>query len=157
MLAHTGASTGLIYICNPNNPTASITDRRGLESFIGQLPAATKVAIDETYHDYTRTLKPIDSQTNFALMNVHHPAEEVIEHFRRHNILIGPHFPTLDTYIRVSLGTPEEMRAFWETWDLRPWVEGVLRNLIGLSRAVNDNPQPDRSRWQDRGKRHWQI
>ena len=23
--------------------------------------------------------------------------------------------------MRVSLGTPEEMRTFWQTWDLLPW------------------------------------
>ncbi len=29
-----------------------------------------------------RMLKPIDSHTNFVMMNTHHPAEQVIEHFR---------------------------------------------------------------------------
>jgi len=39
MLARAGASTGLIYICNPNNPTASVTPRDGIETFISRLPA----------------------------------------------------------------------------------------------------------------------
>src|ERR1700730_11145181 len=52
MLAHAGASTGLIYICNPNNPTASITPRPDMETFISRLPATARVVIDEAYHDY---------------------------------------------------------------------------------------------------------
>jgi len=64
-----------------------------------------------------RALKPIDSHTNFVMMDTLHPANEVIEHFRKHNILIGPQFPPMNTYIRVSLGRPEEMLAFWTAWD----------------------------------------
>jgi histidinol-phosphate aminotransferase len=216
-LCGTGTPTGLIYICNPNNPTGTITRRDDLESFIGKVPADTHILIDEAYHDFagqseayasfidrpvaddrvivTRTfskvyglaglrigyavaapkviermrpfltqdglntiatevvpvalddtdgvktaarrnrderqefhnqamvrmLKPIDSHTNFLLVNTMHPADEVIEHFRKHDILIGRRFPPLDTYIRVSLGTQEEMIAFWRTWDLIPW------------------------------------
>ncbi len=52
MLARTSATTGLVYICNPNNPTASITPRNDLERFIGKLPATTQVLIDEAYHHY---------------------------------------------------------------------------------------------------------
>jgi histidinol-phosphate aminotransferase len=73
-------------------------------------------------------LKPIDSQANFVMMNVEHPATEVIEHFRKHHILIGRHFPPLDTYIRVSLGSPEEMRVFWQTWDLLPWAKMFMHH-----------------------------
>jgi histidinol-phosphate aminotransferase len=213
MLAHASASTTLVYICNPNNPTASLTPRKDLENFISKLPASTFVVIDEAYHHYAgqagmyasfidrplddqrvivartfsnvyglaglrlgyavgspkiiqrlrkfatedninamvtqaagaalddtdaindfirrnaddrqeffnqamaRSLRPIDSHTNFVMMDTFHPAEEVIQHFRKNNILIGSRFPPMDTYIRISLGRPEEMRAFWRTWD----------------------------------------
>ncbi|MBZ5574526.1 MAG: histidinol-phosphate aminotransferase family protein [Acidobacteriia bacterium] len=208
----------LVYICNPNNPTASITPRKNLEDFLGQLPPTTYVLIDEAYHHYAqqssryvsfldqpfndervivmrtfsivyglaglrlgyaiaspatlkrmrpfatldnvngmvaraaiaaledqqaieecvrrnandrqeffnqavaRMLKPIDSHTNFVMMNAHHSAAEVTGHFRRNKILIGQRFPAMDTYIRVSLGTPSEMRAFWRAWDLLPYA-----------------------------------
>jgi len=36
MIAHTDASTALIYICNPNNPTGSLTPRADLESFFAR-------------------------------------------------------------------------------------------------------------------------
>jgi histidinol-phosphate aminotransferase len=75
-----------------------------------------------------RMLSPIDSHANFVMMNTQHPAEEVIEHFRKNNILIGRHFPPMDTYIRVSLGTPEDMAAFWQTWDLLPWAKKFMHH-----------------------------
>jgi histidinol-phosphate aminotransferase len=224
MLARADASTGLVYICNPNNPTASLTPRKDVESFINKLPPTSTVLIDEAYHHFvvqtgmytsfidtpldddrvivtrtfskvyglaglrlgyavaspktidkmrtfltedslnsivaevvgvalddvkgveesvsrnrddrqeflnranTRNLKPIDPHANFVMMNVQHPAVEVIEHFRKHKILIGRHFPPMDTHIRVSLGVPEEMRAFWQTWDLLPWSNQLMHH-----------------------------
>ena len=223
MLARASASTTLVYICNPNNPTASLTPRKDLENFIGKLPASSFV-IDEAYHHYAgqsgmyasfidrplgdervivvrtfskvyglaglrlgyavaspkiiqqmrkfatedninavvtqaataalddtdgvndsvrrntddrqeffnqamaRALKPIDSHANFVMMNTFHPAEEVIQHFRKNNILIGNLFPTMDSYIRVSLGRPEEMRAFWQTWDVLPYARNMMHH-----------------------------
>jgi histidinol-phosphate aminotransferase len=224
MLARTSASSTLVYICNPNNPTASITPRKDLEIFISRLPASTFVLIDEAYHHYAgksgmyasfidrplgddrvivartfskvygmaglrlgyaiasreaieqmrkfatedninaiatraagaalddtgtisefvqrnandrqeffnqamgRAVKPIDSHANFVMMNTFHPAREVIEHFRKHNILIGRPFPPLDTYIRVSLGRAEEMRAFWAAWDKLPYPKSSMQH-----------------------------
>lgn len=51
-LARADASTGLVYICNPNNPTGSLTPRKDLEDFIRKLPATTTVLIDEAYHHF---------------------------------------------------------------------------------------------------------
>jgi histidinol-phosphate aminotransferase len=67
-----------------------------------------------------RKLSVIPSQTNFVMMNPQRPPDEVIAHLKKHNILIGPKYPALDKYIRVSLGKPEEMKIFWQTWDLMP-------------------------------------
>jgi histidinol-phosphate aminotransferase len=216
MLGKITTSTTLIYICNPNNPTGSITPRKGLEEFISKLPSTAFVLIDEAYHHYagqssmyasfidnpvnnsrvivTRTfsavyglaglrlgyaitspetarqmrrfstinntnsivaqaamaalsdkesvensvkqntddrqeffnqamarmLKPIDSHTNFVMMNTNRPAKQVIEHFRQHGIIIGPNIAGMEHHIRVSLGTPTEMREFWRVWDQLP-------------------------------------
>jgi histidinol-phosphate aminotransferase len=49
MLARAGKSTGVAYICNPNNPTASLTPRKDIESFLGRLPGSVTVLIDEAY------------------------------------------------------------------------------------------------------------
>jgi histidinol-phosphate aminotransferase len=52
MLEATDARTGLVYICNPNNPTGSLTPRREIEAFVRSLPSTTFVLIDEAYHHY---------------------------------------------------------------------------------------------------------
>ena len=67
-----------------------------------------------------RMLRAIDSQTNFVMVNPMRPPDEVIKHLKENNIRIGPKFPILDKYIRVSLGTSDEMQAFWRVWDLMP-------------------------------------
>lgn len=67
-----------------------------------------------------RMLHAIDSQANFVMVNPMRPPDEVIEHLKKNHILIGPKYPVLDKYIRVSLGTPGEMQAFWRVWDLMP-------------------------------------
>jgi histidinol-phosphate aminotransferase len=224
MLGGVSASTALVYICNPNNPTASLTPRKNIETFISKLPGSTLVILDEAYHHYAgasgmyasfldhpiddeklivtrtfskvyglaglrlgyavaspkviegmrkfaseddinaiateaafvalddtagtndliqqnansrqeffnqamaRALKPIDAHANFVMMDTFHPSQEVIQHFRKNNILIGRHFPPMDTYIRVSLGRPEEMLAFWRTWDLLPWAKNIMHH-----------------------------
>jgi histidinol-phosphate aminotransferase len=43
---------GLVYICNPNNPTASITPKTELSEFLAKLSPATMVLVDEAYHHY---------------------------------------------------------------------------------------------------------
>ena len=46
------ANQGLIYICNPNNPTASITPKKEMREFLDQVPRDTMVLVDEAYHHY---------------------------------------------------------------------------------------------------------
>ena len=46
------AREGLVYICNPNNPTASITPKNELRDFINNLPKSTMILVDEAYHHY---------------------------------------------------------------------------------------------------------
>jgi len=208
-----GKDGGLIYICNPNNPTASLTPRRSLENFIRDLPPNTYVLMDEAYHDFvpvsadyisflqtpvdedrvivartfskiygmaglrlgygvasartirlmaphklddstnilalrgglasldhdddhkmavmrngfdrdeflrqaaSRKLQVIPSWTNFVMFNTQRPIRTVIDHFKKDNIRIGRPFPPMDTFARVSLGKPDEMKAFWQVWD----------------------------------------
>ena len=46
------ARTGLVYVCNPNNPTGTIVPGRALEAFIKGLPAGVVVLVDEAYHHF---------------------------------------------------------------------------------------------------------
>jgi len=204
----------LVYICNPNNPTATLTARKDIDAFLENLPANAHVLIDEAYHHFAepsayyvsfldrpvdhprvivtrtfskiyglagmrlgygvaspevvqkmrpfmtnfgvniaaaaaaiaalqdhealkpaikrnaddrqeffneatgRALKPLPSHTNFAMTNAGLPAQQVIDHFRSHNILIGRRFPPMDTFVRISFGLPAEMQQFWRVWDM---------------------------------------
>src|SRR5436190_1260004 len=53
-LAKMGAASqkGLIYICNPNNPTASITPKNDLRDFIAKTSPDTMILVDEAYFHY---------------------------------------------------------------------------------------------------------
>ncbi len=46
------SGAGLVYVCNPNNPTATITPDKSVRSFIASLPSDTVVLVDEAYHHY---------------------------------------------------------------------------------------------------------
>ncbi len=46
------AKGGLIYVCNPNNPTASITPKNELRDFIVKTPRETMILVDEAYFHY---------------------------------------------------------------------------------------------------------
>ncbi len=46
------AKAGLIYVCNPNNPTASITPKNELRDFIATAPSQTTILVDEAYFHY---------------------------------------------------------------------------------------------------------
>jgi len=69
MLHRTNGSTGLIYICNPNNPTGSLTLRKDLEAFLEDLPSNVAVVIDEAYHEY------VGSTADYASF-IDHPIDD---------------------------------------------------------------------------------
>jgi histidinol-phosphate aminotransferase len=46
------AGAGLVYVCNPNNPTASLTPAADLRAFLDRVPAGTGVLVDEAYAHY---------------------------------------------------------------------------------------------------------
>jgi histidinol-phosphate aminotransferase len=57
MLASTDANTGVVYVCNPNNPTGTLTDRHDLEKFIRTLPESVLLLLDEAYYEYAGSSK----------------------------------------------------------------------------------------------------
>ena len=211
MVAKAPKSGALIYLCNPNNPTASLTPAAKIEAFLNSLPPNVTVLLDEAYHHFAmgapqyrsfldgknprvivartfskvyalagmrlgyavstaetikqlrsyqthdniniavascgtvalndddamhaavarnasdrdafmrqaqaRGLKVIPSYTNFAMFEANRPVKQVITYFEHQNIRIGRPFPPLVTQVRITFGKPEEMSAFWKTWD----------------------------------------
>jgi len=45
-------NTGLVYICNPNNPTGTVLDAEKLKSFCERVSKRVTVFVDEAYIDY---------------------------------------------------------------------------------------------------------
>jgi histidinol-phosphate aminotransferase len=52
MLRSCDDTTAIVYVCNPNNPTGSLTRRADIDAFLRALPATTLLIVDEAYHDY---------------------------------------------------------------------------------------------------------
>ena len=46
---------GLHYVCNPNNPTASLTPKADLRAFLAKVPRETIVLVDEAYHHFVES------------------------------------------------------------------------------------------------------
>jgi histidinol-phosphate aminotransferase len=46
---------GLVYVCNPNNPTATITPKAALRAFLDAVPSSTAVLVDEAYFHYAES------------------------------------------------------------------------------------------------------
>jgi histidinol-phosphate aminotransferase len=49
------AGAGLVYLCNPNNPTASLTPAAEVRAFLARVPAGTALLVDEAYAHYVES------------------------------------------------------------------------------------------------------
>jgi histidinol-phosphate aminotransferase len=52
MAAACDATTGLVYVCNPNNPTATIVSGDEMAAFAAQVPRTATILVDEAYHHF---------------------------------------------------------------------------------------------------------
>ncbi len=206
-MAEAARGAGLVYVCNPNNPTATIVTRDELAAFIPKVSPSATILVDEAYHHFvedpryrsalefvgkapnvvvTRTFskiygmaglrlgyavgsveriaamakfasfsnanaavlaaaiasladadlvprqrkvmndtrrwlvtemakqgrRTIPSETNFVMIDVGGDVRPVGEAFRKRNILVGRRFPSLPSWLRITVGKPEEMQAF---------------------------------------------
>lgn len=50
--AAAAGNTGLIYVCNPNNPTASITPKDDIAALVAALPSGAVLLVDEAYYHF---------------------------------------------------------------------------------------------------------
>jgi len=207
MAAACDAKTGLVYVCNPNNPTGTVVSGEEVAAFLPRVPASAVVLVDEAYHHFVespryksavdllgrapnlvvaRTFskiygmagmrvgyavgskanieamrsyasfsnvncaailgalaslsdrdhvgrqrrqfndtrrwicgelekegrRVIPSETNFFMTDVGGDVTPVIQAFRARKILVGRKFPSMPTWLRVSIGKREEMETF---------------------------------------------
>jgi histidinol-phosphate aminotransferase len=200
------ASIGLVFVCNPNNPTGTLVGDARLRDYVTHTAARTTVLVDEAYHDFVtapgyrsmvdlvlegrniivlRTASKIHglagcrigfaiarpdiirrmqgfttgvpnalaaraaiaaiadtewqrycveqntqgqailreavaalgkpqtpSHTNFAFIHAGRPHAAVARAALDRGFLVGRAFPPYHDWVRVSIGTPDEMRAF---------------------------------------------
>lgn len=57
-MARADANAGLIYVCNPNNPTGTVTRREDIEYLISNKPSGCVVLVDEAYFHFAETASP---------------------------------------------------------------------------------------------------
>jgi histidinol-phosphate aminotransferase len=207
MAAACDAGAGLVYVCNPNNPTGTIVTRDEFAFFLQHVPPSVAVLVDEAYHHFVddpryasafewidkapnlvvvRTFSKvygmagmrlgyavaskenaealrahaawsnanaavlaaalaslaepdhvsrqrslnretrdwlcrelerdrrryIASHANFLMVDVGGDVKPLIDAFAERRILVGRKFPSLPNWLRVSMGTKTEMRAF---------------------------------------------
>lgn len=209
MLAACDERTGLVYVCNPNNPTGTLVRRDELAFFLERVPRTAVVLVDEAYHHFVddkayassfewlprmpnlllvRTFSKIyglaglrlgyavgsretiqavrahaafdnanagvlaaalaslsdadhisrqralnreardwlcreldkdrrrylPSHANFLMIETGGDVGPLIEAFSRRGILVGRRFPSMPGWLRVSIGTRDEMRTFMD-------------------------------------------
>ena len=56
--------------------------------------------------------KYVPSVSNKFMVDVGRPGEQVIEAMRKQKVYIGRVWPSWPTYVRVSIGTQDEMNKF---------------------------------------------
>ncbi len=62
------AATGLVYVCNPNNPTGTVVTGEELAAFLGRIPPSVTVLLDEAYHHF---VEDPGYRTGFDLLSAH--------------------------------------------------------------------------------------
>ncbi|MEY4762082.1 MAG: hypothetical protein RLZZ200_1938 [Pseudomonadota bacterium] len=85
MLAAIDATTRLVYIANPNNPTGSWVSDAALRAFLAKVPDSTVVVLDEAYFEYARRFGCTDGADLVAA----HPNLVVLRTFSKAHALAG--------------------------------------------------------------------
>lgn len=73
MAAACDAETGVVYVCNPNNPTGTIVTGAELDRFFRAVPATTVMLVDEAYfhfvtdRDYASAFAWLDRYPNLLI------------------------------------------------------------------------------------------
>lgn len=82
--AHRSKGGALVYICNPNNPTGTLTPTRRIHEALDSAPR-NWIVIDEAYHEYVRD----DDYRSFAPEAVRRPGVLVSRTFSKIYALAG--------------------------------------------------------------------
>jgi histidinol-phosphate aminotransferase len=133
------SSAGLVYICNPNNPTGSVTpDLRG---FLASVPAGTAVLVDEAYHHYADG----GGYESVLPLLAEHPQLIVARTFSKIFGMAG-------LRLGYAVASPEllDRLRFHQAWDT---LNGQA--LAAARAALGDSAHLERSRRLNRETRAW--
>jgi histidinol-phosphate aminotransferase len=125
------ASTRLVFIANPNNPTGSWCDDAALRDFLLRVPETTLVVLDEAYFEYSRRCGCTDG----SLLLDRHPNLIVLRTFSKAHALAG---------LRVGYGLSHPDVANILNRVRQPFNVS-LPGLAGAEAALGDTQQAPRA------------
>jgi histidinol-phosphate aminotransferase len=92
---------------------AALTDKQHLERVVKANDTQRSVVYAEMK---SAGFEFVSSHANFVMVNVRTEVAPVIEEFLRRKILVGREFPPMTKYLRVSIGTDDEMKRFYSAF-----------------------------------------
>lgn len=126
MAAACDAKTGLVYVCNPNNPTGTIVTGDELSAFAEKVPPSATILVDEAYHHFVEDPR-------------YRTACELIE--RHPNVVVARTFSKIygmaGLRLGYAVGTREKIAA------LANFASFSNANATVLSAAIASLAEPD--------------
>jgi len=135
------ARAGLVYVCNPNNPTGTIVTGEELLAFLAQVPAPTTVVVDEAYH-------------HFVEAPAYRSAVETIERFP--NVVVARTFSKIYGMAGMRLGYAVASKANAEALRAQAsWSNANVAVLAAAQACLADEGLVARQRERLNRTRRW--
>lgn len=113
------ASIDLVYLCNPNNPTSTLTPGRPLQDFCNEVASRSVVFVDEAYHEF------VEDPSYLSMVSLVKENKDVIVSRTFSKI-----FGLAGLRIGYALARPEIARR------LRNFATNMGRNVLGMHAAI---------------------
>jgi histidinol-phosphate aminotransferase len=135
------AGAGLVYLCNPNNPTASLTPKAEVRSFLARVPASTAVLVDEAYFHYADS----DDYESVIPLVKDHPNLVVARTFSKIHGMAG-------LRCGYAVAQPETIERLKEQ---QAWDTVNIMALVAARASLGDPAHLERSRRLNRDTRSY--
>ena len=135
------ARTGLVYVCNPNNPTGTIVTGDEFLSFLARVPGTATVVVDEAYHHFVEDpgyRSAMDALERFPNLVVARTFSKV---YGMAGMRLG--------YAVASAANAERLRSF------ASWSNTNAAVLAAARASLADEALPARQRARINGARRW--
>ena len=141
MAAACDSRTGLVYVCNPNNPTGTIVSSTELAAFLDRVPRTATVLVDEAYHHFVED-KSYESVIGWIA--------------RRPNLVVARTFSKIYGLAGMRLGyavaTRENATALR---DQSVWSNGNAAVLAAAVASIEDPAHAEKQREWMNGTKRW--